>query len=472
MDLKSLHNELIRIGNQEPILELIKKDFLENLSDYMLSLKEERKEKDLYQTIVKHSTSIKGIDQADALENQRSIYLELGREQAVSILIKDLIEKPMSCSDIKLIGEIKLGLLNFRKRDVFLKKENNESLNMPSSFEIEPRLQELLSWLNKESIKENDKILLVAKFHHKFECIHPFLDGNGRIGRLLVDILLLRFGFLPIRIPQEKKGIYYKSLSTADNGDIQPLKIFFEQLEIETLNYFLESQNIKSLKEKINLREKLKEIIGDYDTLVLTEDTNTDSLLKTLFESSGFDLQKTKFLSYEGCTNISSVNLFSIYVKEKFHNLSLIVHRDRDYLTEAEVEKIQKALIQINVDLFITKGTDVESYFLNELHINFCHPQISKKRALEFINESIQLCRDKSIDNIRKKEFGEKYSKKFTHLNNAIIELFDNNPRRFTHGKNTLKRLKGLIQNEIKSNANLFKPSVFLKIRQLEKIKK
>lgn len=472
MNLKSLHDEFVRIGNQEPIMELVKKDFLENLSDYMLSLKDERKEEDLYQTIVKFSTSVKGIDEEEALMNQRSVYLELGRQQAVSILIKDLIDKPISCSDIRLIGEVKLGFSDFRNREVYVRKGNDETLNMPSPIDVQPLLQDLLNWLDTESLKQGDKVLLAAEFHHKFESIHPFLDGNGRIGRLLVDILLLRFGYLPIRIPRERRIQYFESLDKADKGDIIPLKNFFEELEVETLDYFLKSPNVKSLKEKINLRQKLKEVIGDYDTLVLTEDTNTDSLLKLLFESSGFDIPKTKFLSYEGCTNISSVNLFSIYVKEKFGNLCLIVHRDRDYLTEEEVHKIQEAISQIGVNLFITKGTDVESYFLNELHINFCHPEISREKAVKLIKESIQLCRDKSINNIRKKEFGEKYSKKSTHLKYAITELFDKNPLRFTHGKATLKRLKGLIQTELKSNANLFQASEYIKITELEEIKK
>ncbi len=470
MKIKSLHDEFVKLGEQEPILDLVKKDFLDNLNDYMLSLKNDD-EQNYFQTIIKNSTSIEGINEETALENQKSLYLELGRQQAVSILVKDLINKPITCPDIRLIGEVKLGFSDFRKNEVFIKKGESETLTMPSPIDVLPLLQELLDWLDKEFYKKSDRILLIAEFHHRFERIHPFLDGNGRIGRLLVDILLLKFGYLPIRIPKEKRFKYFEALNYGDKGDINPLKDFFEELETETLEYFLRSPNVQSIKEKINLRNKLREVTGDYDTLVLTEDTKTDNLLEIVFESSGFDLSKTKFLSYEGCTNISSVNLFSIYVKEKFTNICLIVHRDRDYLTDKEVQKFQQATDQIKLNLFITKGTDVESYFLNEHHINFCHPAISKERALELINESIQLCREKSINNIRKKEFGEKYAGKYSHLENAIVELFDNNPMRFTHGKDTLKRLKGLIQSELKANTSLFQPSQFLCVHELEIIK-
>lgn len=472
MDIETLYKELLTIQSQEPIIDLVRKDFLDNIGDYLKSLNDEESEEDLYQTIVKNSTLVRGGDPRQALQNQKTLYLELGRQQAISILIKDLIDKPIEISHVKLMGEVKLGFPEFRDKDVFIKKEGNKELNLPSPADIDSALQELLNWLDIESVRERDKLKLIAEFHHRFETIHPFLDGNGRIGRLLIDILLLRFNYLPVLIPKEKRGQYYQSLDAADNGNIEPLKEFLEGLEIETLKSFLQSPNVLSIKEKINLRQKLKEIVGDYDTLVLTEDTNSDTLLKIVFESSGFDLSKVKFLSYDGCTNISSVNLFSIYVKEKFGNLCLIVHRDRDYLTEEEVKKIQEALDRIGAALFITEGTDVESYFLNELHVNHCHPQIARKRASELVNESIRLSREKSIEKIKKKEFGEKYSQKSTHLDKAITQLFDGSPFRFTHGKTTLKRLKGLIQSEVKANAQLFQASQFLKVHELERIRK
>ncbi len=51
----------------------------------------------------------------------------------------------------------------------------------------------------------------IVRFHLEFETIHPFVDGNGRIGRVIVNYQLLRFGFPPIIIRDKEKQLYYES---------------------------------------------------------------------------------------------------------------------------------------------------------------------------------------------------------------------------------------------------------------------
>lgn len=50
-------------------------------------------------------------------------------------------------------------------------------------------------------------------FHYDFEHIHPFQDGNGRIGRLIALKECLHFGFIPFIIKDSKKAFYYRGLS-------------------------------------------------------------------------------------------------------------------------------------------------------------------------------------------------------------------------------------------------------------------
>ena len=56
-------------------------------------------------------------------------------------------------------------------------------------------------------------VLRVARFHLDFESIHPFVDGNGRIGRVLVNYLLIREGYVPINIAFVDRSKYYDALS-------------------------------------------------------------------------------------------------------------------------------------------------------------------------------------------------------------------------------------------------------------------
>lgn len=69
--------------------------------------------------------------------------------------------------------------------------------------------------------KTADVVALSASVHSRFEQIHPFSDGNGRVGRLLMNAMLLKAGFAPAVIEQERKQLYYTYLYKAQTKDDQ-----------------------------------------------------------------------------------------------------------------------------------------------------------------------------------------------------------------------------------------------------------
>ena len=79
----------------------------------------------------------------------------------------------------------------------------------------------------------------LAILHADFERIHPFLDGNGRAGRLLTNLLLIRMGYAPAIIRKAERTRYLANLRKADAGDPGPLGEFLARAILDTLMRFI-----------------------------------------------------------------------------------------------------------------------------------------------------------------------------------------------------------------------------------------
>jgi len=84
----------------------------------------------------------------------------------------------------------------------------------PNPKEVEDRLLKMLSEYNAASYESI--IRRIAKLHLVFEYIHPFVDGNGRIGRVINNYLLIREGFVPINIKFIDRKKYYEAFNEFD----------------------------------------------------------------------------------------------------------------------------------------------------------------------------------------------------------------------------------------------------------------
>ncbi|HZX19454.1 MAG TPA: Fic family protein [archaeon] len=84
----------------------------------------------------------------------------------------------------------------------------------PPFYSVPRKLGALIKWFNANSTKFHP-IVIASYFHSEFESIHPFVDGNGRTGRLLMNFMLKNRGFPVINIPVKYRRKYYDSLEKA-----------------------------------------------------------------------------------------------------------------------------------------------------------------------------------------------------------------------------------------------------------------
>ena len=108
----------------------------------------------------------------------------------------------------------------------------------PKPEKVPKEMGSLLSWYSKNK-KVLHPLILAAYFHSAFETIHPLVDGNGRVGRLLMNLILHKHKYPMINVPNQKKHIYYKALEDSQlKGDLRGLvKFLFDLLKEEKIRF-------------------------------------------------------------------------------------------------------------------------------------------------------------------------------------------------------------------------------------------
>lgn len=155
----------------------------------------------------------------DRYVSEREIFEVKNLARVVEYIRTKAIEKVLDIEMMLLLHKMLLSNIynevtgRFRQGNEWVKVANHIA-EAPDN--IEKRMDDLLIQYNA-SPSENI-IKRIALFHLTFEHIHPFVDGNGRIGRVLNNYLLIREGFVPINIKFIDRKLYYEAFKEFDES--------------------------------------------------------------------------------------------------------------------------------------------------------------------------------------------------------------------------------------------------------------
>lgn len=129
--------------------------------------------------------------------------------------------------------------------------------------ETPAKMHELVEWFKKEKEKPDvNPIILAALFHYRFIRIHPFDDGNGRTARILMNFILMQFGYPPVIIKTEDKENYYAVLRLADADELEPFIEYIAENLNRSLEIMIRGAKGESIEEPEDLDKELALLEG------------------------------------------------------------------------------------------------------------------------------------------------------------------------------------------------------------------
>lgn len=201
----------------------------------------------------------KNIAEALGGKNLEDIIAAQNHPNAINIVKKIAFDKShiITEKDIKKIHETAMKRVlettgQYRQYDLSVK---GAGFTPPPHYEIPKHMKELILLINKNP-NELRPIELVAQAHYDFVWIHPFENGNGRMARLLMNLLLVRNGYPFTVIKNVDKPQYLRALRQMDvSGNFEPFLVFIARCVEQTLDLYLTSVAGKPKQKLLSLSE-------------------------------------------------------------------------------------------------------------------------------------------------------------------------------------------------------------------------
>ncbi|MCB0196699.1 MAG: Fic family protein [Anaerolineae bacterium] len=124
--------------------------------------------------------------------------------------------------------------------------------------ETPAKMGDLMQWYRRSQEKGDlHPLILAGTFHYRFVSIHPFDDGNGRMARLLMNLILMQAGYVPVIIRIATREEYLLALEEADVGELEEFITLIGEELIQSLDLYVRGARGESIEELDDIDKKI-----------------------------------------------------------------------------------------------------------------------------------------------------------------------------------------------------------------------
>ncbi|RLI78629.1 hypothetical protein DRP07_10905 [Archaeoglobales archaeon] len=151
----------------------------------------------------------------------------------------------------------------YRRIQVLIEKADHEP---PPAFEVPDLMKELVVWY-RQNRKKAHPFELAVLLHTKFVTIHPFVDGNGRVARALMNFVLERNGYPTLYLGLEERERYLDAVAEGDKGNYKPIIDLMYDVYLNQHKPILDEIYDKIVKGEIRAFSEIDELIRQFSNI-------------------------------------------------------------------------------------------------------------------------------------------------------------------------------------------------------------
>ncbi len=296
--IQNLKSEIEKIGKLDGnTLQRIQNKFRLEWNYHSNSLEGNSLTKEETQSVMLNNITVEGKPLKDVLEIQghdrvikKIQQMASGEIKITENRIKEIHEGIMHEDD----EEKKVGIGKWKRNNNYLLNYKGERMDFTPPENVVEEMNQLINWVNNELDafeKRKSKLSIIeiaAELHLRYVTIHPFYDGNGRTARILMNLVLIRYGYPPIIIKVNEKAQYGQYLAHAQEYEKNPTAFYemMASLLVRSMELYLKGAQGDDISDADDLDKELQQIEIKLKNEEAKVVKRTPELVNEIFEKS------------------------------------------------------------------------------------------------------------------------------------------------------------------------------------------